>query len=332
MAEDAVAEDAVAGDAVAGDAVPSDEQQPADEEVPAPAEPLPPEPAAEPDEPAPPTSGLDSIFARLREPQEEPPPAVAATPTLTPEVAEEEQPADAPPAAQDEPAPESAPAEPVASPVDVDAFDIRDRLLLPIENRALRSVKRRIVDLQNRVLEELRVGGDEWLPDRAMLAAAVGDEMATLAAESHVAGHTAAADLAGSGTTPRPERGPSGDDSGAFVDALERAVGESLSRTRSAGGGARQTSAGVSRVFRAWRTDEAERRLRHAARRSYHEGVLAGLALLEVSRVVALADGQPCGECPAESGAAWRPDGELPEGFKLPPAGPGCSATIVPAA
>jgi DivIVA domain-containing protein len=213
----------------------------------------------------------------------------------------------------------------------VDPFDLRDRMLLPIENRALRSVKRRIVDLQNRVLEELRVGGVEWVPDRALLAATVGDEVVTLVAESHVAGHTAAADLTGSASTPRPERGPISDDGRTFVDEMASAVSEALSRARAAGGGSRQVSAAVSRVFRAWRTDEAERRLRWSARRAYHEGVIAGLESLGASRVMAVADGQPCGRCPAGTGVTWRPGHSLPAGALLPPATPGCTATVVPA-
>jgi hypothetical protein len=170
------------------------------------------------------------------------------------------------------------------------------------------------------------------MPDRAMLAAALGDEMATLVAESHVAGHTAAADLTGSPATPRPERGSSSGDARPFVDAMSSAVSEALVRARAAGGGTRQVSAAVSRVFRAWRTDEAERRLRNSARRAYHEGVIAGLESLGTVRVLAVADGQPCGRCPAGTGATWHPGHSLPSGMALPPAGPDCSATVVPAA
>jgi hypothetical protein len=163
-----------------------------------------------------------------------------------------------------------------------------------------------------------------------LLAAAVGDEMATLVAESHVAGHTAAADLTGSGATPRPERDAISGDSRPFVDALASDVSEALTRARAAGGGSRQVAAAVSRVFRAWRTDEAERRLRRSARLAYHEGVVAGLEALGIERVMVVADGAPCGRCPAGTGDTWRPGHKLPAGSVLPPATPDCTATVVP--
>ena len=88
----------------------------------------------------------------------------------------------------------------------------------------------------------------------------------------------------------------------------------------------------MSRVFRAWRTDEAERRLRALAYRAYHEGVLAGLAALGVKAVTAVTEGRLCAECPAASGAVWDPTRPLPAGVMLPPAHPECVTTIVPVA
>ena len=86
----------------------------------------------------------------------------------------------------------------------------------------------------------------------------------------------------------------------------------------------------MSRVFRAWRTDEAERRLRAIAYRAYHEGVIAALAALELPAVTAITEGRRCPECPAATGAVWDPAGDLPDGVILPPAHPECATTIVP--
>ena len=53
--------------------------------------------------------------------------------------------------------------EPVADP-----FALRERLLLPAQNRALRTVKRHLVEAQNRALEDLRLT-DGWEPDASIV-------------------------------------------------------------------------------------------------------------------------------------------------------------------
>ena len=213
-----------------------------------------------------------------------------------------------------------------------DPFELRDRVLLPVENRTLRSVKRRIVDLQNRVLEELRLGDNTWEPDRSMFVAAVSDDIATMIQESFVGGHAAAAELLGEHSTPLPERAATQATSAEFIDALVDAAAESLKRARASGGGTRQVSAAVGRVFRAWRTDEAERRLRRAGYLAYNEGLLGAYPELGVSRVLAIAPGAPCGDCPAGTDISWVPGESLPRGTTMPPARPECRATILPAA
>jgi DivIVA domain-containing protein len=271
-------------------------------------------------------SSIDGLFAKLREPEivAEPPPEAEpepSTPELLPAVEE---------AVIAEPPKEaSAGSEPTHAAA-TDPFELRDRLLLPIQNRTLRTLKRRIVDLQNRVLEELRVSGPDWTVDRAMFAAAVGEDVVRLSQESFVAGYAGAAELVGAAATPPPDRGAALDASADFIDGIKLAVDEALERTRAADGGSRQISAAVSRVFRAWRTDEAERRLRQAGYRAYHEGLLGALPELGVIEVMCLAPGRPCGVCPARSGITWTPGDPPPA--PLPPAAPSCDATVVPVA
>ena len=282
------------------------------------------------DDPAPTVAAapnsIDGLFAKLREPE------IAAEP---PPEAEPETPAAERPAAMEEPVvaepPEEAPAS--SEPTHVaatDPFELRDRLLLPIQNRTLRTLKRRIVDLQNRVLEELRVSGPDWTVDRAMFAAAVGEDVVRLSQESFVAGYAGAAELTGAAATPPPDRGAALDASAHFIDGIKSAVDEALERTRADDSGSRQISAAVSRVFRAWRTDEAERRVRHAGYRAYHEGLLGAFPELGVVEVMCLAPGRPCGVCPAGSGITWSPGDPPPA--PLPPAAPSCDATVVPVA
>ena len=261
---------------------------------------------------------IDSLFATLR-----------AEPSPESDTSGEEEPAAAP--APDEPAAGSAPPVAVSQATQSDPFDVRDRHLLPISNRSLRSVKREIVELQNRALEDLRTSTVDWQPDGAMVSASLSGEVGRLVQESFVAGHAAAAELLGSSSTPQPVGSPPEGWPGEFVDGLTASVSASFDKAIGAGGGARQISSAVSKVFRAWRTDEAERRLRLASRASYHAGLLGGFSQLDIAKVMALAPGRPCGDCAAGTGVSWSPGGELPDGVVLPPARLGCDATVVPA-
>jgi hypothetical protein len=218
----------------------------------------------------------------------------------------------------------------VAPIVATDPFVLRDRLLLPIENRVLREVKRSIVGLQNEVLEGLRISGTDWRPTLPPFNEAVSGELAGLARESFVAGRAAASQLVGA-EAPAPAEVPVRSGIGAeFAVGLEHAVEAAFERAAGTDG-PRKIGAAVSRVFRGWRTDEAERRVRYVARRAYHDGVLAGFVELGVSAVTAVATGRPCGACAAGSGAVWAPGEAPPDDMEVPPAGPECGDTIVPA-
>ena len=311
------------------------EPEPAQEEGGEPAEPetAEPETAVVGPDPAGIPEGIDDLFAELRTADDEAPDDDGEPAVPPPRATEAELPA---PRSSASPEPLDASAAVLTRPAEAaavasDPFELRDRVLLPIENRTLRSVKRKIVDLQNRVLEELRLANGEWEPDRSMFVAAVSDDVARMNAESFVAGHAAAAELVGASVTPPPEQ-PAGQAMvGEFVDSLVAAVSEALTRARTSGGGSRQVSAAVGRIFRAWRTDEAERRLRRAGYTAYNGGLLGAYQRLDVERVVAVAPGTACGACPAGTGTAWAPGDPLPAGTAMPPAQAECRATIVPA-
>jgi cell division septum initiation protein DivIVA len=244
----------------------------------------------------------------------------------------------APAPASQIPAPDQ-PSEPVAAvqredpsasvlPLRVDPFILRDRLLLPTTNRALREVKRVVVDLQNLTLEDIRTAGDDWAPDVDAFAAALRPPLEVLAAESVTAGIAAAAEVTGS-ARPADVASGSGVDAAAEMAAeLGAALGDAVARAT--GLGPRQTTSAVSRVFRSWRTDEAERRLRNAAYRSYNAGLLPALATAGVHLVEARPSGLMCAVCPAAEGVAWEPGEKPPAGSAVPPAELECACAVVP--
>lgn len=177
---------------------------------------------------------IGSLFARLRDPGE---PEQAAEPP-------------APEKTQEEPATEPAkPAEPAElDPVGVDtrSDDVSspvtpsaEATVLAGRNSALKEVKRALVDLQNEALESLRVD-ESWLPDDAftdrfsdgfeLLAEAVPDVDAPSRARE-------------------------------FAADLQDAVTTAIEHAREAGQGTRAVASSASKVFRTWRSDEAERRI-----------------------------------------------------------------------
>jgi DivIVA domain-containing protein len=256
--------------------------------------------------------GIAALFARLRNPGD---PAAAAQ-------IEEPAPAESVPAE-----PEPVPALQVVPDLEVgEGFDRRDRLLLPIENTGLRGLKRRIVELQNRVLEELRTSGGEYRLGREFVVAMMGDELDEVLGDSYRVGHAAAAESLGV-AEPQLTGGPNQGAAESFSVDLHSDVQEAIARSSA---GTRKLSSDVSRVFRGWRTDEAERHVRTAARRAFNDGLLAGYKRLGLAEVELAAPGRCCGECAADNGESWAPVDEAPPGVDLPPLRASCSAMVVP--
>ncbi len=291
----------------------------------------PPEPEPEPAAGGP---AIDDLFARLRgggaAPAAEAAPAVEPAPEQLPEPTGE-RPEPVPPSEEAPPAPEPAPRFAVVTGfTGPDPFELRDRLLLPVTNRALRDAKRAIVDLQNLVLEELRTRGTDFEPVPEEFRAALASTLGELAEQSRLAGALAAAELTGA-EVPRDVGGQPDDLSGTVAGALRAGVADVIQRAAVGGGGPRQTAAAVSRLFRAWRTDEAERQVRSAALAAYHGGLLAALESIGVAEVEGRPDGRACAECPAGTGERWPVGGPPPAGTVIPPARVECACTVVPA-
>lgn len=148
-----------------------------------------------------------------------------------------------------------------------DWIAVRDSKLLPITNRALRGVKKAMTEVQNVVLDNLRTEG-EWTPDETAIAESVHAELVAVWSESFAAGHAVAEEM--SGTRLKRPGTPTSKADRAFARDLVNAVAGALD---AAGEGPRERQSAASRVFRVWRTDEAERRIRDIAILGYETGI-----------------------------------------------------------
>jgi DivIVA domain-containing protein len=302
--------------------------------------PAPQEPPREELEPAPP---IETIPARSLVPDAEEPPSVAEPGPQPPPVAAEPErvPFPAPKPADDvealfdslrspghrgtgeRPAAVTAPdgavpasvPEPATSPERSirsadDLIEERDGALLPITNRALRGIKKAVTEAQNVALDGLRTDSG-WEPDRTAIAETLRADLITLWAESYTAGHDRAQTMAGA-RLKRPST-PTTDSPEVFGTDLVQSLKKQLS---SSSDGQRERQSAASRVFRAWRTDEAERRVRALALTGFHRGFAESAAGRSVEWI---ASGTPCSACRQ---AATEPT------TSLPPVHPGCECTL----
>ncbi|MDR9450288.1 MAG: DivIVA domain-containing protein [Acidimicrobiia bacterium] len=269
---------------------------------------------------SPPRTEIDDLFARLRHAAQEVPPAV---PTAVVPVAQEPSGVGSI---------ESAP--PVTALVEPgNPFDLRDRLLLPVTNRVLRAVKRELTEAQNIALEELRVEAGGWEPNAALLADRLFEPFGELLRDGYRAGWVAAAEttnteLAGEGD----QQADPGEWAGRFSEALTGAVSEALSDSLRDNHGPRQLAAGLSRVYRSWRTDEAERRVRDIAAGAYHRGLLDGFRSAGLSAARWKTAGRGCTTCREAAEAGPVALGSVFEdAVTEPPAHHDCGCTLMPA-
>lgn len=185
-----------------------------------------------------PVDELGSLFAQLRETASETTPVQSV-------VAEPEEPASASVSdiavEAEEPESEPTPAQPpaAAGPEESGDAGADPATVIPLQNTALRAIKRTLVDLQNETLDHLRTDAD-WVPDEEYTDRFGGpfDDLTEA--------------LSGSAQP---------DVAAAFATDLYDAVSSAVERARDGGGGEREIAAAASKVFRTWRSDEAERRV-----------------------------------------------------------------------
>ncbi len=207
-----------------------------------------------------------------------------------------------------------------------DALELRDHLLLPIMNRVLRDIKRQLTEAQNIALEQMRVAEDEWEPNVADLTERVHGDLTIVAQESFAAGYEAAESMTGqSAGRPKSRKADIPNVSGEFAEA----IAADLVIAASKGDGPRAAASAVSRAYRAWRTDTAERRVRSIARAAYHRGIARALVTTDAPSMVWAVAGRGCVECRtiAEAGPV-APDAGFAGGI-VPPLHKDCSCTVV---
>ena len=262
---------------------------------------------AEPQTEAATDDDVDDLFRRLRDPGAEGQPGPAESGAGPGE--------EKPPAAEEDEQPKPGVVASNGNGRHPDPFEVRERLLLPLTNTALRSVKRTLMDYQNEALDQIRVTDGGWSPDPSALGDDLTAELGRLVDEALGAGYRAAAELGLAAHEPsRHARAP---DVTGLPDALVDSLTSALSH---AGAGQRERSAAASRVFRGWRTDEAERRVRHLALAAYPAGLKDSLDQ-EGQDWSWESQGRLCSECRDVSA---RHDA-------LPPVHRDCDCTIVPA-
>ena len=214
--------------------IPDTGSQMPDEEVSAQLEEIPdtePQPQAEEEQTPPVEDSIGSLFAQLRnDSREEKPDTRIQTPEAEPQQPEEgASDADSGQRKADS-----------VSEADSASAAPETASLIPVQNAALRTIKRQLVDLQNDALEHLRTE-DAWEPDEEFT-----DRFSEPFSELAVA------------------ITDDGDDGGAasvFATDLYDAVSNAVVGAREAGSGDRAIAAATSKVFRTWRSDEAERRV-----------------------------------------------------------------------
>jgi cell division septum initiation protein DivIVA len=242
-----------------------------------------------------PDDDVNALFASLRKPAARLPSSSGSSETLkTPEEPEVERTTGTPPTIR----------------AADDMIEERDGVLLPITNRALRGIKKAVTEAQNVALDGIRTNSG-WRPDRADISETLRADLITLWAESYTAGHDRAEAMSGA-RLKRPST-PTTDSPEVFgsdlVKDLEREMG-------AVSDGQKERQSAASKVFRAWRTDEAERRVRSLALAGFHRGLVESTAGMPIEWV---ASGTPCSACRS---AAQDP------AASPPPVHPGCECTL----
>jgi DivIVA domain-containing protein len=265
-----------------------------------------------------PADDIDDLFARLRRAEQEVPPPAPAEPAADID-------------ADEAPLPEPT-ARPVTTGTASDPFDVRDRRLLPVTNRVMRAVKRELTEAQNIALEELRLEEGHWEPDAAALAERLLGPVEELLVDSYKGGWAAAVEITESDLA---SDGDGHDDpsvwAGRFAEALTAAVSEALAESHRDGRGPRQLAASLSRVYRSWRTDEAERRVRDIASGAYHRGLIDGFDAAGRGAARWVVAGRGCTICREAFEAGAVPLGSaFEDSVTEPPAHDDCGCTLVP--
>lgn len=214
---------------------------------------------------------------------------------------------------------EESPARTAPSPL-----EIYDRKLLPVTNRALRAVKRQLIDIEREQLKGLKGSTNGWEPELSQLAHPLVHTLTVMEREAFERGHTSAMELADT-RLPSPREEVEAQGSESFISGLLCDLAKPVRDAREADHPILEVAKALSRVYRLWRTDEAERRLRFLAGRSYHRGLIEGLRRAGVEKYrLEVAGG--CTECAMLAPKVFAAD-EVP----LVPVDTNCRCIVLPA-
>lgn len=189
--------------------------------------------------------------------------------------------------------------------------DARDKSVLPVVNRGLKSLKRELASIQNHALEAIRLD-DAWQPDVEELAANLEPSLVLIASESFGAGVDDNNRLSGGTVVVK-------DPSSFEIGLVARDLQASLARALAKGTDDRAKASEVSRVFRAWRSEASERHLLGLSIHAYNQGTAAAIAKAG-GRAVMLLAGRGCATCKAAAGNSMA---------IVPPLHEGCGCAVV---
>ena len=189
---------------------------------------------------------------------------------------------------------------------DFSPLEVYDRNLLPVTNRALRAVKRQLIDIESEQLKSLEADPDAWQPARSSLAPYLVHALSVMEREAIERGYTVAGELSDTRLAAPRREAPSPECQQFISDLLDEVV-TTVGEGRGAGRTSREISRAVSRVYRSWRTDQAERRLRFLAGRAYHHGITKGLRMAGVNEF-RIDVNEGCDECAMLDGQVMTED------------------------
>jgi cell division septum initiation protein DivIVA len=202
-----------------------------------------------------------------------------------------------------------------------DPLVVRDRRLMGLHNAALRDVKRRIAELQDRGIAGLEQG--EWSPSQE----AIGSDLTALLEPFLTRASSAGADEARQTTGVEPVI-PKARRARSMVGTMAGELGSQLRAALSRGGVAADRITAMRSVLRTWRVDDAERWVAAILIAAFNDAMIASLEAGSFDRLRGLPSGVACVDCLGADGAVW----ELanpPANKRVPPADVNCRCGVV---
>lgn len=202
-----------------------------------------------------------------------------------------------------------------------DPLVVRDRRLMGLHNAALRDVKRRIADLQDRAIAGLEQG--EWSP----ASEAIGSDLTALLEPFMARAASAGADEARKATGVEPVI-PKAARARSMVGTMAGELGSQLRTALSRGGASADRITAVRSVLRTWRVDDAERWVASILIAAFNDAMIASLEAGGFDRLRGVPSGVACTDCLGADGAVWEM-ADPPADKRVPPSDANCRCGVV---